>query len=145
MTPNGPVSRGDLFVFYGMLKAHAAGHPEDLGLAGAGRYLGPCRIRGALYDLGAYPGLLPGEQLCHGELYQVDKPEIAEALDAFEDLVPDDPNGSLYLRCPVPVLDTSGAATGQTAWAYLYNRSAAGHTPIVDGCWRGPRTPAQGD
>jgi len=45
------------------------------------------------------------------------------------------PATSLYLRVKVPLLDDSGAATGETAWIYWYNRSVDGFVPVQDGNW----------
>jgi gamma-glutamylcyclotransferase (GGCT)/AIG2-like uncharacterized protein YtfP len=48
------------------------------------RLLGPARVRGRLYDLGDYPGLvLGGLDWVSGELHAI-APEIEPALDALE-------------------------------------------------------------
>ena len=60
MSINGEVRPGDLFVFYGLLKQGAAGAPSDLPLAAAGTFGAPCRFRGAMYDLGGFPGVVAG-------------------------------------------------------------------------------------
>jgi gamma-glutamylcyclotransferase (GGCT)/AIG2-like uncharacterized protein YtfP len=130
----GPVRQGDLFVFYGLLKQGAAGMPADLPLETSGRFLGPCRFRGRLLDLGGFPGVVDGEDLCHGVRYELTNASIISAMDEFED-VTDDPATSLYLRKRVPLLGDDGVATGETAWVYWYNQPAEGFEYIADGNW----------
>jgi gamma-glutamylcyclotransferase (GGCT)/AIG2-like uncharacterized protein YtfP len=125
---------GDLFVFYGLLKLGASGAPAALDLAGAGDFGAPCRFRGRMLDLGGFPGVVAGETLCHGVRWRVRDAGIDSAMDAFED-VTEDPATSLYLRVKVPLLDDAGAATGETAWIYWYNRSVDGLAPVQDGNW----------
>ncbi|KCZ56056.1 gamma-glutamylcyclotransferase family protein [Hyphomonas chukchiensis] len=130
----GTVKKGDLFVFYGLLKQGAAGMPSDLPLEASGKFLGACRFRGRLLDLGGFPGVVDGEQLCHGVRYALDDISIIGAMDAFED-VTDDPDTSLYTRQKIPLLDDQGAPTGEQAWIYWYNQPAEGFTDIPDGNW----------
>lgn len=130
-----PVRPGALFAFYGLLLAGAAGAPEGIDLAGAGAYLGPCWLAGDLVDCGGFPGLIRGTGRVLAERYRVDDPAIVAALDAFEDVVPGDPAASLYRRERVGLLDATGASTGETAWAYLYNRAADGLPRLTDGVW----------
>ena len=130
----GAVHSGDLFVFYGLLKQGATGQPGELDLAGAGDFGAPCRFRGRMVDLGGFPGVVAGDVLCHGVRWRVRDAGIVPAMDAFED-VTEDPATSLYLRVKVPLLDDAGAATGETAWIYWYNRSVDGFAPVQDGNW----------
>ena len=130
----GTAASGDLFVFYGLLKQGAAGAPAALDLAGAGDFGARCRFRGRMVDLGGFPGVVAGEALCHGLRWRVRDAGIVQAMDAFED-VTEDPATSLYLRVKVPPLDDAGAATGETAWIYWYNRSVDGYEPVTDGNW----------
>ena len=130
----GTAASGDLFVFYGLLKQGAAGAPAALDLAGAGDFGARCRFRGRMVDLGGFPGVVAGEALCHGLRWRVRDAGIVPAMDAFED-VTEDPATSLYLRVKVPLLDDAGAATGETACIYWYNRSVDGYEPVADGNW----------
>lgn len=131
----GPVVKtDDLFVFYGLLKQGAAGMPADLRLETSGRFLGPCRFRGRLLDLGGFPGVVAGEDLCHGVRYELEDVSIIGAMDAFED-VTDDLATSLYVRKKIPLLDDQGAPTGEQAWIYWYNQSTEGFEHIADGNW----------
>lgn len=125
---------GDLFIFYGLLKQGAAGAPDELGLEVAGDFLGPCRFRGAMLDLGGFPGAVAGETLCHGVLWRLKDAGIVPAMNAFED-VTDDPATSLYLRRRVPVLDDAGADTGARGWIYIYNQKTDGFPILEDGNW----------
>jgi gamma-glutamylcyclotransferase (GGCT)/AIG2-like uncharacterized protein YtfP len=49
------------------------------------KFIGKTKVRGALYDLGAYPGLLLDESdsLATGEVYEIDD-EILQKLDEIE-------------------------------------------------------------
>lgn len=128
------VKAGDLFIFYGLLKQGAAGAPDELGLDVAGEFLGPCRFRGTMLNLGGFPGVVAGDTLCHGVRWRVKDAGIIPAMDEFED-VTDDPATSLYLRRLVPVLDDAGAETGEQAWIYIYNQKTDGFATLGDGDW----------
>lgn len=129
-----PVQSGDLFVFYGLLKQGAAGMPADLPLERAGTFLGACRFRGRLLDLGGFPGVVDGDTLCHGLRYRLADASLIGAMDAFED-VTDDPGTSLYVRTKIPLLDDHSAPTGEQAWVYWYNQPVEGFEEIADGNW----------
>lgn len=135
MTVNGEVMSGDLFAFYGLLKQGADGTPTHFDLQAAGSFLGPCRVIGALYDLGGFPGLVRGDTLCHALLYRIEDASMVADLDAFEDVLPDDPQASLYLRIKSAVFDENGEPTGDQAWIYWYNQSVAGKQPVTNGNW----------
>jgi gamma-glutamylcyclotransferase (GGCT)/AIG2-like uncharacterized protein YtfP len=135
MTTNGPVSSGDLFVFYGLLKQGASGMPAHIDLEAAGTFGSPCWLRGVLYDLGGFPGVVAGEGLCQGIRYRMTDTSIIAALDEFEDVVPGDPARSLYERRKVALLDAGGAGTGEEAWIYWYIQPVTGFEQITDGNW----------
>ena len=130
----GPVRSGDLFVFYGLLKQGAAGMPADLALEASGAFLGPCRFRGRLLDLGGFPGVVDGDTLCHGVRYRLADASLIRAMDAFED-VTNDPATSLYVRMRIPLLADDGTPTGEQAWIYWYNQATEGFAEIADGNW----------
>lgn len=135
MTLNGPVSSGDLFVFYGLLKQGASGMPAHIDLEHAGVFLGPCRFRGALYDLGGHPGAVEGDGLCHGVRYRLDDAALIEPLDAFEGVMPDDPDAALYVRKKIELRDAEGTETGEVAWIYWYNQSITAYARLADDNW----------
>lgn len=128
------VEVGDLFIFYGLLKQGAAGQPADLPLDSAGAFGASCRFRARMVDLGGFPGVVEGGQLCHGIRWKLSDISILSAMDAFED-VTEDPATSLYLRKQIPLMDDTGAESGETAWIYWYNRPTDGYPPVADGNW----------
>ncbi len=128
------VEVGDLFIFYGLLKQGAAEQPADLPLDSAGAFGASCRFRARMVDLGGFPGVVEGGQLCHGIRWKLSDISILSAMDAFED-VTEDPATSLYLRKQIPLMDDAGAESGETAWIYWYNRPTDGYPPVADGNW----------
>jgi gamma-glutamylcyclotransferase (GGCT)/AIG2-like uncharacterized protein YtfP len=97
------------------------------------RFLGLAQVPGRLVDVGRYPGLLPGDGLVSGEVYEVDDAHLAR-LDAVEDMVPGDRGASQYWREEVTVL--SGPVQGQRVQTYVYNRPVDGCVPIPHGDYR---------
>lgn len=132
---NGPIRSGDHFLFYGLLKQGAAGSPAHIDLAGSGEFLGPCRFKARLVDLGGYPGAVEGVTLCKGELYRLDDAGLGAALDDFEGVVAGKPGRSLYQRRPIAVRDEAGRETGKTAWIYWYARPVDGAPEVENGDW----------
>ena len=129
-----PVSSGDHFIFYGLLKQGAAGAPGHLDFPRHGAFLGACRFRGRMLDLGGFPGIVPGEDICHGMLYRLDTPHLVREMDAFEGIRPDDPNDSLYRREKTDIIDDAGQPCGK-AWIYTYNQKTDGYPVLEDGNW----------
>ena len=81
--------------------------------------LGPATVPGLLYDLGRYPGLVPGDGLVHGELFAGADAAVLAALDQYEGCDPADEAGSLFRRERVEALGrgcTSTTATCGAAW-----------------------------
>ncbi len=118
--PASPTAPELLFV-YGTLRADAR-HPAHRLLAAHAARVGPATVAGVLHDLGAYPGLVPGDAAgarVVGELWAL-RPELAAAtlarLDAYEGCAPDDPLPHQYRRVRLPVrLDDGRSAV---AWSY---------------------------
>ena len=73
------------------------------------QFIAEAKVRGSLYDLGAYPGLLLNESnsLVIGEVYEVDD-EILNELDDFE-------AASNYRRKQV---ETFPGSLSRTCWIY---------------------------
>lgn len=112
-----------LFV-YGTLMRGGVRHRV---LAGQ-RYLGEARTRPhyALFDLGAYPGLVhraENGRAIHGELYEIDA-SLIEHLDRLED-VP-----RLFRREPVLIDGPAG-----DVFAYFYQGSIEGFPLCAEGRW----------
>jgi len=129
----------DLLFVYGSLRP-AGGHPMGRWLHTHARLLGPARTRGRLYDLGAYPGLIPAPDAdreaawVHGEVFRLPDPErLLPRLDAYEGCGPQDHPPYLFERHPQPVVLADGARV--TAWVYRYNRPVAGAPLIPSGDW----------
>lgn len=121
----------DLHVFvYGTLRR---GEINDINrLQPAPRYLGLAHLRGLLYDLGPYPGLvLGGEGWVQGEVYAIG-PELEHALDRIEEVAPV-PSGE-YMRRHVELeLD------GQRLRCLVYEidpQRVHGRPRILSGDWR---------
>lgn len=78
-----------------------------------------------MYDIGAFPGIVPGAGSIPGEVYEVDY-ETLQNLDYLEG------EGSLYIRKSAHVKMADGKAC--YAWIYVYNGSVEGleKTPV----WR---------
>lgn len=110
------------------------------------RFVGEATVRGALYDLGAYPGLVVVEgddKRVTGEVYALDPEGVQatlEALDSYEGCAIEDPEPHEYRREIVPA--TLGDGSELAAWTYLLNRSQSGLTPVAGGdyvAWLGRR------
>lgn len=133
-----------LFVYGTLRKAFE--HEMHAVLERAARLVGEATVPGALYDLGAYPGLVvaeAGAARVTGELYALDPggAQIAlEALDAYEGCGAADPEPHEYRREVLRVRLADGSELA--AWTYLLNRSHAGLTPVPGGdyvAWRRDR------
>lgn len=110
-----------LVFVYGTLRQGEYNAPY---LKGA-RFLGPCLSASAytMWDLGAYPGVVPGgDAPVVGEVYQVDDETLAQ-LDVLEGYPHD------YMR---ERIDTPYGA----AWIYLLRDAERGDRPVVNsGDW----------
>ncbi len=112
------VRTGDAFAVYGLLRAGESGFAQ-FGLEEAFAPLGPCTLRGQLYDLGAYPGLVEGQGQVIGEIFEVRDPSVMPRVDAFEDYWPEDP-----ARSP-----------DRDAWVYVWVLGVEGARLIESGDW----------
>ena len=97
------------------------------------RYVGAAQVPGRLVDVGRYPGLLRGDGLVTGEVYEVDDAHLAR-LDEVEDMVPGDRAASQYWREELTVC--GGPLQGQRVQTYVYNRPVDDCTPITHGDYR---------
>jgi gamma-glutamylcyclotransferase (GGCT)/AIG2-like uncharacterized protein YtfP len=112
---------GLLFI-YGTLHPDRA--PAEIADAARGlRPVGPGTIRGKLYDLGEYPGVMldpSTSETIHGEVFAVPDAETLARLDRYEDYRPEDASNSLFLRVQTTV--TLDAGSTEVCWVYVYNR-----------------------
>jgi gamma-glutamylcyclotransferase (GGCT)/AIG2-like uncharacterized protein YtfP len=133
-----------LFV-YGTLR-EAAGHELHKVLETNAMSLGQGTVRGELYDLGGYPGLVHDRDatgVVKGEAYEIDADRLAptlRVLDEYEGLSVGDRSSREYRRALVPVTLDDGRPVD--AWAYVVCRSLEGLTRIWSGdfvTWRASR------
>ncbi len=124
-----------LFV-YGSLMSSAR-HPMGERLRGEGRLLGEAWVQGRLYRVSWYPGMVDSEEpdaRVFGEVYLLADAQRSFAwLDAYEGIVPGNPDCDEYTRAERCVRLASGQAL--TSWLYLYRGSVAGLPMVADGRW----------
>ena len=123
-----PPSERPVFV-YGTLRR---GEANDINrLQPAPRYLGEARVRGSLYDLGPYPGvILGGAGWVQGEVYAI-TPALERQLDLIEEVAPV-PSGE-YARRQVAL-----ELLGQVLHCLVYEISpqrVRGRPLIASGDW----------
>src|SRR5262249_26308342 len=98
---------------YGTLKRESPKEPHRL--LRSATYLSRASIRGTLYDLGRYPGLIRGsnsDDRVFGELYQLSEDDASRALRRLDEY-----EGNEYERRRVYVTLPSGRR--KAAWTYL--------------------------
>lgn len=118
-----------LVFVYGTLRR---GEVNDINrLQPAPRFLGNACIRGALYDLGPYPGVVLGEEgWVRGEVYAITA-ELEQQLDMIEEVAPV-PSGE-YARREVAV-QLDGRAL--TCLVYeIHRERVPGRPRIASGDW----------
>jgi gamma-glutamylcyclotransferase (GGCT)/AIG2-like uncharacterized protein YtfP len=109
-----PFSKHTIFV-YGTLMKGQSNHNRFLANA---TYLGEGELDNyRIFDLGYFPGIVKGDGVVYGELYEVSDSELDD-IDRLEG------EGSLYLKTPVAV-HISGDKTVLSD-VYVYNRDVAG-------------------
>lgn len=115
---------------YGTLM-RAVGGVDRLGLKDRVSVVDTCQFAGLLYDLGRFPGAVPGDGVVHGEILRLRDPQVWSVLDRYEGCDPHDENDSLFVREKVTLLEPAE----QTAWVYWYNGDPAGHRRVHSGDW----------
>jgi gamma-glutamylcyclotransferase (GGCT)/AIG2-like uncharacterized protein YtfP len=122
-----------LFVYGTLMRM--TGQPMARKLHGQSGYLGPAWIRGKLYSLGRYPGLVlseVGPDRVHGEVVRLANPaRCFDWIDAYEGCSRADPEPHEYERLIVPVTLQSGARLD--AWVYVYKKPVSRARQIPDG------------
>lgn len=94
------------------------------------KLVGKCKIPGLLYDLGEFPGLVPGDSEVMGELYEVKHPDALRLLDDYEAFYPNDPKLSLFVRQRMQLVEPK-----IECWGYLYNQTLSGMPRVEGGNW----------
>lgn len=91
------------------------------------KFIAEATVKGSLYDLGDYPGLLLNDSnsFVSGEVYEVDDATLDE-LDEFE-------ASSDYWRQQVEI---SVGAERRSGWTYSPNPESCSHRPLISsGDW----------
>jgi len=101
------------------------------------RFMGYARLRGTLYDLGHYPGMVPRADAnvwVRGEVYGLadDEPLLHE-LDRYEGCAPEDVRPHEFVRAKAQGYFECG--TPMQVWVYVYNRPIEGRSIITSGDW----------
>ncbi|HEX3570375.1 MAG TPA: gamma-glutamylcyclotransferase family protein [Acidobacteriaceae bacterium] len=120
----------DLFV-YGTLHPDLA--PSEIAsVVRTLEFVSPATVRGRLYNLGEYPGLIlddsPDAPLVSGDIFTVPDGRTLAALDEFEGFRVSNPDTSLFQRTHVTATLPDGGH--RTCWVYVYN-GALGGDPTV--------------
>jgi gamma-glutamylcyclotransferase (GGCT)/AIG2-like uncharacterized protein YtfP len=97
--------------------------------------LGPATVRGRLYDLGEYPGLVldPAANEVHGTIFTVPDDRVLAALDAYEGFASNDRRRSLFVRTRVAAMLDDGGV--RDCFVYVYGRDPADAPVIAGGRW----------
>lgn len=119
-----------LLATYGTLM-RSFGRHEQLGVADRLVYVTQCRWSGRLYDLGSFPGAVPGAGTVHGELFRLRDPQVWRVLDRYEGYDPERAEASLFIRREVEL----ARPKGRTAWVYWYNGDPGDHPRVRSGDW----------
>ncbi|TVO77739.1 gamma-glutamylcyclotransferase family protein [Sedimenticola selenatireducens] len=122
-----------LFVYGTLLRA--IGHPKQSYITQYCHFHSPGKLRGKLYDIGRYPGVVPSTHTndwVHGELYQIrqEKPLI-QLLDEYEGCSHHFADPHEYRRVLLPIERSDG--TIQSAWVYIYTHDTTHLKPILTG------------
>jgi gamma-glutamylcyclotransferase (GGCT)/AIG2-like uncharacterized protein YtfP len=105
----------DLLFVYGTLRPSlACGWPRQL--VGDLLVAGAAIVAGKLYDLGDYPGMVPGDGVVHGDLLRLTDVDRLAAIDAYELCGGPD---ALFRRETVQATLADG--TQVAVWVYFYN------------------------
>ncbi len=118
-----------LFVYGGLLKGMTLAPFIE-----GSEYLGPGFIRAEIYFLGQFPGIIPGNGIVFGELYEIDE-SMLPSLDKIEHYHPNDLERSSYIRKELNVTCLPNKEKLK-AEAYFYNRSVVGQEHIPHGDYR---------
>lgn len=104
---------------------------DRLGVRDRLSFVGDCRWEGRLYDLGRFPGAVPGDGRVQGELFRLSSPTLWTPLDDYEGYDPKREAASLFVRRRVELRQPSG----RTAWVYWFNGTPEEARRIRSGDW----------
>jgi gamma-glutamylcyclotransferase (GGCT)/AIG2-like uncharacterized protein YtfP len=99
--------------------------------------IGEGTVRGILYDLGQFPGVVEGDGLVRGVVLRV-PPDAWPAMDAYEGCPIPGGDDGLFKRIPTrATLDTGEKVA---CWLYVYARDVRGRRAVESGDWRRRRS-----
>jgi gamma-glutamylcyclotransferase (GGCT)/AIG2-like uncharacterized protein YtfP len=95
--------------------------------------IGEGTVRGLLYDLGAFPGVVEGDGTIRGVILRVPA-DAWPAMDAYEGCPLPGGEDGLFRR----VMTLATLSNGETVdcWLYVYARDVANHRAVPSGDWR---------
>lgn len=138
----------DLVFVYGTLRRDSGNGASSV-LKQNASYAGQGFVRGRLFNLGSYPGLVIAEapdETVIGELYKIARGRrkaVLDRLDEYEGCSTADPQPHEYRRELAEVFTSVGNLV--TAWTYVLNLSTDGLDPMDSGdylAWRAMRREA---
>lgn len=101
------------------------------------RFLGEGWVRGQLYNLGAYPGLVVADrtdQFVCGEIFELRAPEATlQWLDAYEGVAREGGKSNEYRRCKMSI--SRSDRVNLEAWVYVYQFEVKKASLIASGRW----------
>jgi gamma-glutamylcyclotransferase (GGCT)/AIG2-like uncharacterized protein YtfP len=95
--------------------------------------VGEATVRGILYDLGAFPGVVEGDGIVRGVVLRV-PPDAWVAMDAYEGCLIPGGEGGLFKR--IATRATLDTGEGIDCWLYVYARDVGGQRIVASGDWR---------
>jgi len=116
--------------FYGSLRKGFSNSLSQTALDSL-EYIGPCTIRGKIYDLKHYPALKPGEGEVVGDLFRILDKSILPIIDAYELQDNSNPHLAGFKRKAVKL-----AAPKLVCWVYYYQGTVEPRQYISTGNWQ---------
>ncbi|MGB7158639.1 MAG: gamma-glutamylcyclotransferase family protein [Tepidisphaeraceae bacterium] len=122
----------DLLFAYGtLIPGCEPAHMSDL--CARMETLGDATVRGLLYDLGRYPGVVEGDGFVRGIVLRV-PPDAWDRLDAYEGCPVPGGGDGLFRRITTRAqLDAGGEVA---CWLYVYARDVDDRGAVPSGDWR---------
>jgi gamma-glutamylcyclotransferase (GGCT)/AIG2-like uncharacterized protein YtfP len=93
--------------------------------------VGFCLIEGRLFSRGEFPCVVRGDGRVRGELFAVRDQAVFRIIDQLEHYKAANPEGSMYRRQCVRLLEPSD----KDSWIYVWNSSDQDLVPIPSGSW----------
>jgi gamma-glutamylcyclotransferase (GGCT)/AIG2-like uncharacterized protein YtfP len=127
-----------LFV-YGTLMSKYGKNPFRSELAEFSSYYAEAKVKGKLYMIEDYPGLVPNEvgedYFTFGEVFIINNTQsLFKVLDVYEDYYENFEKDSLYLRKKIEIFDLQNNPIG-IAHTYFYNKPVELPNFIRNGCF----------